>query len=237
MILVLANRADTAAAALVDRWQYVGARIVLPEMLSAWGFGYHAGGGERPRAMVDNDENSSCIRGVLVRMHEVMPSDVMYVRANDRSYVATEMTAFLLAWLSALSCPVLGRPTSTSLSGPLLRPEQWLHLAAKAGVPFRPARRSTQQSNEVDDPPLVTAAVTVVENDCFGALTDVLADRALAVARASNARLLTTYFEGPLDNPVLVRADTWVDLDDPAIDGAVLSLLCGGNARGKEIVP
>ncbi|MBK9259905.1 MAG: hypothetical protein IPM54_08725 [Polyangiaceae bacterium] len=235
MILVLANRADEGAAALVDRWQYVGARIVLPEMLSAWGFSYRAGGKESARAMVDCDVDESCIRGVLVRMHAALPSDVTYVRASDRSYVATEMTAFLLAWLSALSCPVLGRPTSTSLAGPMLRPEQWLHVAGKAGVPVRPVRRSSRQSNQ--EKPIVTEVVTVVENECIGARSEALADRALAVARAANARLVTTYFEGPLDNPVFVHADTWVDLDDPDIEGAVLSILCGQQAREKEMVP
>jgi hypothetical protein len=236
MILVLANRTDEAAAAAVERWQYVGARIVVPEMLAALGVAYRAGGGKRPRAMFEGDLDSSSIRGVLVRMHAVLPSDVMHVRANDREYVAVEMTAVLLAWLSALSCPVLGRPTPTSLAGPALRPEQWVHIAAKAGVPVRPARRSSRPGPGRQDKPFVTAAVTVVGTECIGASTNMLADRALAVARATDARLLTTFFEGPLDNPVFVHADPWVNLDDPAVDNAVLSALCHAPASEKEAV-
>ncbi len=236
MILVLANRADEEAAVLVERWQYVRARIVLPEMLSALGIGYRAGGREHPSSIWNADMDSSCIRGVLVRMCAVMPSDVMHIRASDRNYVAIEMTAFLLAWLSALPCVVLGRPTSTSLSGPALRPEQWLHAAAEAGVPVRAARRSTRHTNRLPETPVVTAVVTVVGNDALGAQTNVLADRALAVARIGNARLLTAYFEGSPDNPVLVHANTWVDLDNPAIESAVLSILCGNETSGKELV-
>ena len=237
MILVLANRKDAAATALVDRWQHLGARLVVPEMLSSMGFHYRSGAPGSPKAVVGGVHFVDTeIRAVLVRMHAVMSSDVPHIRAEDREYVAAEMTAFLLAWLSALSCPVLGRPTPTSLSGPAHRVEQWIHEAAKAGVPVRPARRSTRGLGLTNEWPELTAAVTVVGDDCIGATTDALAERARAVARVTGARLLDMYFEGSADDPVLFHADSWVDLDNPDIESAVLSLLLGTGTKGQEVV-
>lgn len=237
MILVLANRKDAAAAEIANRWQSLGARLVVPEMLPSLGFCYRSGAKGSPRAVADGALSSSTeLRGVLVRMQAVMPSDVMHVRAEDREYVASEMTAFLVAWLSALPCAVLDRPTPLSLSGPLLRHEQWIHTAANAGVPVRAARRSTKRMAGKTREPDIGAVVTVVGDQCFGATTDVLAQRALAVARAAGSKLFVAYFEGPLDDPKLLHADSWVDFDDPAIEAAALSILTGEEPRAQEVV-
>jgi hypothetical protein len=48
---------------------------------------------------------------------------VLAVDSSHRKYVAAEFNAFLLAWLSAQSCPVLNRPTASCLSGPNWQPE------------------------------------------------------------------------------------------------------------------
>lgn len=234
MILVLANRTDESAFLLAERRFHEGARIFLPDMLFAWGVGYRAGGQHRPRAIFEGDPHSSRIRGVLVRMHAVSTSDVLHTRASDRPYIATEMTAFLLAWLSALPCPVLGKPTATSLAGPELRQEEWVHLAARNGVPIHPIRRSSRHNNGEQEKPILNA-VTVVDDSCIHAPTETVAQYARVMARAANARLLTTYFEGPPDQPIFVRALSWVDIDDPVIEDAVFARLNNAEMPSKEV--
>ncbi len=64
------------------------------------------------------------------------------------AYVSAEMTAFLLSWLSGLDCPILNRPTPNCLSGPGWRQEQWIHLAARLGIPVDPVQRYAKLGEE-----------------------------------------------------------------------------------------
>jgi len=75
------------------------------------------------------------ITGVLTRLPCVFEQELVDITPDDRRYVAAEMTAFLLFWLSRLKCPVLNRPTPTCLSGPYWRREKWIHVAARVGIP------------------------------------------------------------------------------------------------------
>src|SRR5262245_34157967 len=125
MILVLASRSDENARSLVDRWESHGARLLVPECLSVVGWRHRGSARPSSRAVLGGvPVNGAEIRGVLSRLPSVMPSDLLHICAEDRAYVAAEMTAFLVAWLASLPCPVLNRPTPTSLAGPLLRQEQ-----------------------------------------------------------------------------------------------------------------
>jgi hypothetical protein len=57
-----------------------------------------------------------------------------WIAADDRSYAMAEVNAFLVAWLSSLTCPVLNRPTATSLCGPGWSQTHWRIAAARARV-------------------------------------------------------------------------------------------------------
>lgn len=68
----------------------------------------------------------------------------------DRDYALVEMHAFYLSWLHALPGPKLNAPTPQGLCGNQRHPSAWTALAARAGLPVRPFRQTSD-----DDPSLV----------------------------------------------------------------------------------
>jgi hypothetical protein len=82
------------------------------------------------------------ITGVLIRRPCVIEAELPHIRSADRRYVAEEMSAFLFAWLTGLTCPVLNRPRDFHLLGPPWRPEQWVRAAAALGIATRPTDRT-----------------------------------------------------------------------------------------------
>lgn len=230
MILVLANQDDAVARSLVDQWADYDARLVVPQDLSVVGWRYRSGSLGGSRAMVEGAPVPiEDVHAVLVRAPCVMNADLRHIQAADRDYVATEMTSFLLAWLTSLDCPVINRPTPYCLQGPAFRTEQWIHLAARAGVPVTTVRRTTAKAGAPHQ--FGSTVVTVVGDESIGATTDALDDYARRIARAADASVLNTYFTGPPEAPVFTGADVWVDLEDPVINDAVLSLLVGEEAE------
>ena len=144
MLLIVAQRNDLAARSLAERWRSRGAALLTARDLSmpGWKFDLPAQGPSRLIAE-GRPFSSNQIAGVLTRLSAVPATELDHVTAEDRAYVSSEMTAFLLAWLSSLPCPVLNRPTPSGLCGPGWRIEQWIHLAAGLGIPVKSVRRST----------------------------------------------------------------------------------------------
>jgi hypothetical protein len=68
----------------------------------------------------------------------------------DRDYALVEMHAFYLSWLHALPGPKLNAPTPQGLCGNQRHPSAWTALAARAGLPVRPFRQTSD-----DDPLLI----------------------------------------------------------------------------------
>src|SRR5438034_2764184 len=161
MLAIIADGADLVADALAARWrQRTSADVALltPADLSRRGWRYRLGTGAGPAGaaiIADRIVPVEEIDGVLTRLPSVSPHHLPHIIPADREYVAAEMTAFLTAWLSGLTCPVLNRPTPGCLTGPAWRPQHWAHLAAQLAIP-------TQQAADVD------AEVTVVDEHCFG---------------------------------------------------------------------
>src|SRR5262245_49828372 len=144
-VLVVASPRDAVARRLVERWAAHGALRLGPADLSVAGWRHYVGGPPRAGAAAavagGRPVETAAISGVLTRLPRVAEADLAHVVAADRAYAAAEMTAFLLSWLAALTCPVLNRPTPGCLSGPSWWPEQWAAAAARVGIPTRPMRR------------------------------------------------------------------------------------------------
>ena len=176
MILVVASRYDEGAREIVARWKSQDASLVTCEDLSTCGWQHRLFSPNESRVVASGrvvQENQ--ISGVLVRRFCVFEQELVHIAASDREYVATEMNAFLLSWLSQLSCRVLNRPAGTSLCGPNWRPLQWAHAAARAGfqineemagwrVPAVHRRKPKLPKKKVGH----VAEVTVVGDRCFG---------------------------------------------------------------------
>ena len=157
----------------------------------------------------------AAITGVCSLMPCVLDSDLPSIRAEDRTYVAAEMTAFLCAWLSSLACPVFNRPTPCCLCGPPWGPERWLHAAVRAGLPTGQAA------------PGETAAVTVVAAGVFGAASPAQRDLAARLSEFTGVPLLRVLFSGPESSPAVAGADLWLDTDRPGVAAAIGVLLSG----------
>jgi hypothetical protein len=135
-ILILAGATDDLARALAQRWAASGARLLLPRDLLHAGWQYRLGRANDSVTVVDGERfRARELAGVLTRLTTIFPQELVEVVPEDRSYIAAEINAFLVAWLSALPIPVLNRATPTCLSGPNWRHEQWVHVASLSHQP------------------------------------------------------------------------------------------------------
>lgn len=253
MLVIVASYWDPSARALAERWAQCGSRLesglgpgcdvslLTPRDLSLAGWRLHADDTDSAVCVVDGRSvPQSAITGVLTRLPCVSPRELTHIAAADRPYVAAEMTAFLLFWLSHLRCPVLNRPTASCLAGPLLRPEQWVHLAARAGIPVEPLRRTVgprissapalDLSPGEEDSTAPAAIITVVGERTFGDADRALHRHALRIAQLAQAELLSVSFSTPEAGAQFVSASIFPELTgaDPAgadLAGAVFEHL------------
>lgn len=200
MLVVIASRFDRSAVELVEHWTQHNSQLLIPADLSRPGWKDFSGGLPTSRHQapgtavvgghpVSTDELS----GVLVRLPTVMPMELSHIVPGDRDYVAAEMTAFLVAWLSRLSCPVVNRPTPLSLSGPMWRREQWSRVAAQFGI--RVSRQRPGAAYDLGNRrPAELRQVIIVGDRCIGNCTRSEASAARHLARAVGMTLLQLDF-------------------------------------------
>jgi hypothetical protein len=223
MIIVFAQEHDETAKNLVRRWKDRGARLMVSADLSRAGWSCTSRNPASSQYVIEGVRyDSSEIQGVLVRSPAVMASDLSHITSSDRSYVASEMTAFLVYWLTTLRCPVLNRPTPRSLCGPGWYPEHWIHYAAQAGLRVRPMSRSITLTS-VDPPRWPECSgpfteLTVVGRAAFGNATPDVAAKACALAAVAGVDLVKFRFDGAC----FLQADLCPTLDDERVEQAVL---------------
>jgi hypothetical protein len=137
LIAVLGSELDPAVDDLVRAWSSEGAVLVSAQDLCTHGWVFQAtsnSGGSFVASGVMRLNDA--LRGVVVRRPAVAAEELPWIADEDRLYVAAEINAFLVAWLSALPCTVLNRPTATSLCGPAWSQTYWQVAAARVGVPW-----------------------------------------------------------------------------------------------------
>ena len=215
MFVVLASSRDPVAASLVSRWAAHEAVLFSVRDLSVAGWRHHVG-----ETKAGTFVAGGCvvpvkeIKGVLTRLPWVSESELPHIAPADRNYVATEMSAFLIAWLSSLDCRVLNRPSPQCLAGPNWRPEQWVDAATRLGLPVRPLRRGSRDPapppNGHQDGHSIT--VTRIGQHCFGAEEPAQADWARRLADAAGVELLAARFDRSQDGLRFAGADPWPDI-------------------------
>lgn len=228
MILIVAGRYDKVARALVARWADRGASLLTCEDLSVAGWRYYSDAPQSSTIIVGGLALAAKeVDGVLTRLPCVFDHELVHIVPADRAYVAAEMTAFLMSWLSGLECPVLNRPTPGCLSGPNWRPEQWVHLATQVGIPVRPVPRhvtlSASGAPEAPDP--YPVSVTVVGDRCIGQVANSLTAQARRLADAAGVGLLAVRFSGSEPGAAFVGADLWPEIATDGVADAVLDYL------------
>ena len=232
-IVVVAAEGDGEARALAARLPHLDVQLLTPGDLSCPGWEFRPGSSIGTAVAGGLTICAEDIAAVLVRLPWVREHDLYRIDPADRSYVAAEMSAFLLAWLSAMPCPVLNRPTTSCLAGPLWRQQRWTIAAAVVGLPVAPLRFVAPADDDrrfpVVDEPAVTA--TVVGDRCLGIEDPVLAARLGDLARLAGAGVLTVGLSHAGKDACFVAASPWPDLTDDAVLDAVLEL-AGVSARG-----
>lgn len=101
-------RHDRAARDIVDEWAAHDAALLSCEDFSTAGWRHRLGDRRASRAVVSGAVvPESDIHGVLVRRQWILDLELAHIEESDREYVAAEMNAFLVSWLTNLACPVL----------------------------------------------------------------------------------------------------------------------------------
>lgn len=232
MIVVLASRFDASAARLAERWRDHGARLLTPEGLSVRGWCHESGALDRSMAVLQGEGVPlRLIDGVLTRLPGVSEDELPHIVPGERAYVSSEMTAFLVAWLSSLGGRVLNRPTPACLWGPNWGMEQWAHEAARAGFQIRPVRRlarafgRTEMNVDLEGAEPAQAdlhRVTLVGGRLFGDSIDENSEQcALRLSQATNVELLTMTLVREGSSTAFVGASPWVDVDRPEVADAI----------------
>jgi len=241
MIVVFANERDESATRLVQRWTNRGATLMASSDLSRAGWKCESRNSSRSECVMGGMQHHSYeIEGVLIRRLAVVGSDLPHITPSDRSYVAAEMNAFLVYWLTALDCPILNRPTPRSLCGPGWYPEHWMQCAARAGLRVKAMKRAIKLSS-VENPswpkhegPYVE--ITIVGEDCFGDVGSALARKALRVATMAGVQLVKLRFDGAGSDATFLAADVCPPIDDECIEQAVLGYFeAGSKSRALQV--
>ncbi len=218
MLIILSSAHDAAARTIAAAWAPWGAVVCTPRDLSTGGWRHYVDAPQAGVAVIDGQLiPATAIAGVLTRFQAVQPEMLAHIAASERNYVAAEMTAFLIAFLSALPCRMLNRPTAGGLCGPAWRPEQWMRAATLAGIPILHRRRNVRLNAPAEPEANVSKELTVIGDRVFGAEKDhpPLSDWARSLARAADVGMLGLGFTQHATGYVLAGVNTSPDLDTP----------------------
>lgn len=224
-VLVVAGEGDAEAHALPVRLPDLDVRLLTPADLSCAGWEFRPGCATGIAVASGSPLATQELAAVLVRLPWVREHDVLRVDAADRTYAAAEMSAFLLAWLSALACPVINRPSTSCLAGPLWRPQRWIRAAASVGLRVGPVRCTTAAATDRRPPAaeVPTVIATVVGERCLGVEEPAVAGRLCELARLSGAAALTVGLSDAGAEARFLAASPWPDLADDDVLDAVLA--------------
>lgn len=228
-LLVLARRGDDWAEALVRRLAQHGALLMSPEDLSVAGWCYRVAAPEESVAVVGGQRiRGGDLGGVVVRLPWVDPIDVPHIAPRDQAYVATEMSAFLVAWLRALPCPVLNRPSPGCLTGPGWRPEEWLARASRLGIPVLARRDGLPGAAAAGD-----VALTLIGARHLGETHPRVLAGAKRLAEAAGVALLCLRYAGSGEEARLTGAAVWPERPDAALPAAIVSYFYPARRRAR----
>ena len=224
MLLVLASRWDEQASEFGRSCDDV--RLLTPDDLSTDGWAFQPSAPDSDYVVADGKRiPKKEITGVFTRLPCVMAHELLQIAPQERDYVAAEMHAFLVAWLSTLTCPVVNRHTPGFLSGPAWGREKWISEAAKQSIPVAEFDRdSTSDAHHF----VPTTVVTVLGDKVFGTTDQRLRAHAKRLGRIADVIAATVYFAGEL----LQSASSAIDLGNGELRRALLShfgMRCSGH--------
>jgi hypothetical protein len=231
VIVVVGSRHDEAAREIVSRWAAHDAALLSCEDLSAAGWRHLLFDPSRSRAVVSGRVvPERDIRGVIVRRPWILEQELVHIAADDREYVAAEMNAFLVSWLSHLSCRVLNRPAGASLCGPNWRRQQWALAAGMAGMIVGPMRWEVPVADRpgADLGTIESTKPTrlvVLGDQCIGAYDEGIGQAARRLALIAGTDLLSVELSNGGTAARFLDANPMPGIGEPAVADAVLGYL------------
>jgi hypothetical protein len=226
VIIVLASSYDQEARTLIDRGGTDRMALLTCADLSVPGWRHYLSATGTSVAVIGGRQVPlQEIKGVVTCLPTVSELELLHIVPSDRSYVAAEMTAFLLYWLSALECPVVNRPAPTCLCGPYWRPEQWVHLASQIGLRVAPVHRRVTLSEEPNCNAAESITVTVVGERCLGHADPTVLSAARRLAGAANVETLAVQVSDAGPDAVFLGANPRPDLACQETADAVLEYI------------
>ena len=222
MILIVASRVDEVAQRLLAELPQNSAQLLTPHDLSLPGWRVSGRTAADSTCMAGGGKlESRAISGLVCLLPCIFERELVQIEPEDRAYVATEMTAFLIFWLSTLTCPKLNPPTPGCMSGPYWQTERWLFEAASVGLPIKKMGRSTHGILSQCQSPEDCTTVTVVGRQCLGDIDPDLRRQARALASAVNVDLLEVSFTR--DNAIfcISGANPFPELSQPGTAEAI----------------
>jgi hypothetical protein len=224
VIVVLASQYDVTAQQLVERWADYGACLLTPEDLSTPGWRYYLSNPLVSTAVVNGHRITvGEIHGVVTRLSWVTEAELPHIIPADTAYVAAEMSAFLIFWLSELACPILNRPSPGSLNGPCWRREQWVANAARAGLRIRPESRHLSLISAAAPPQKeANSTVTIIGDRCLGQVDRSLLERSRDLAKIANVDFLGIQFSSPDPDAAFVNATVYPEINCVEVADAML---------------
>jgi hypothetical protein len=219
MIVVLADRRDAGARAFVEA-SAGEAQLLTARDLSEPGWCHRPTGGEDVAVIGGLSIAPREITAVLTRIPGVAAETLPHIEPAERGFIAAEMNAFLLSWLSRLECPVVNRPTAGSLMGPAWSRERWLVEGCRVG--FEPFARTLPVPLPTES--CQTRPIVLVGDACIGDASSDVGKRARALAERASVTLLGLCLD---EHDRLVAIEPWPDIARPKTARLLLSLLRG----------
>ena len=227
MVLVVASRVDDEARTLVSEFPRGDAALLTPRDLSTTGWDVRSTSLPASIAASGGDRISAAsLSGVVTLLPCVFAQELVHIVEDDREYVAAEMTAFLLFWLSTMTCPVLNRPTSGCLSGPNWRLEQWCLAATQIGIPTVDCSRSTR-GGVAPRTSSKTVTVTMVGRTITGPADEEVERHTRQLAAVASVDAITATFLRTPDGLRFAGACPFVDAGNQDVRRAIVGYFTG----------
>jgi hypothetical protein len=234
LLVILASIHDKSVGHLVELWDPHDVCVLTCKELSMVGWRHYLNDSTLSTAVVNGKKISNeQIDGVLTRLPYVTETELFHIVNHDRSYVAAEMMAFLVSWLSCLKCPVINKPTPLCLLGPNWSQEQWIHAAAKVGLPVRSLRRQSFKSNIINNAVdhMQRVTVSVIGDHCYGAINDEMTEQSIRLTRQAGVEMLSVHFAAYEKGFLFITANLWFPIDSHNISNAILDYLIESNKK------
>jgi hypothetical protein len=225
--MILGENDAVAESAALAWSSQADVRLLRPRDLSCKGWVFDPWAPESTRLIVSGESiHVQELRAVYTRLPAVRERDILHIRAQDRSYVAEEMHAFLAAWLSTLPCKVVNRPTPACIAGPAWPWERWVIAASRVGLPTFDRGRATGCLGYEFISSMETSLLHVLGNHIVGE-PGLIAQRLLSMVQMADAVAISALVSAPNKSGIssLLDCSPWLDLGDPAVCKALVDLL------------